>query len=120
MIICNYANCVMVGHTGIVDAAVKAVETVDACLGRVVAAMQSINGEVLITADHGNAETMRDLTTNQPHTAHTINLVPFIYVGRAARMEHSGELEDIAPTMLKLMGLPQPMEMTGHPLIEFE
>ncbi|MDO9225161.1 MAG: 2,3-bisphosphoglycerate-independent phosphoglycerate mutase [Pseudomonadota bacterium] len=119
-IICNYANCDMVGHTGMVDAAVKAVETVDACLGRVVAAMQSINGEVLITADHGNAETMRDLTTNQPHTAHTINLVPFIYIGRPARMEHSGALEDIAPTMLKLMDLPQPMEMTGHPLIEFE
>lgn len=119
-IICNYANCDMVGHTGIVDAAVKAVETVDTCLGRVVAAMQSINGEVLITADHGNAETMRDLTTNQPHTAHTINLVPFVYIGRPARMEHSGALEDIAPTMLKLMDLPQPMEMTGHPLIEFD
>lgn len=119
-IICNYANCDMVGHTGIVEAAVKAVETVDACVGRAVDAMQSIGGEVLITADHGNAETMRDDITLQPHTAHTINLVPFIYIGRPARMEDSGALEDIAPTMLKLMGLPQPMEMTGHPLIELE
>ncbi len=119
-IICNYANCDMVGHTGIVEAAVKAVETVDTCLGRAVKAMQSIGGEVLITADHGNAETMRDDITQQPHTAHTINLVPFIYIGRPARMEHSGALEDIAPTILKLMGLPQPMEMTGHPLVELE
>jgi 2,3-bisphosphoglycerate-independent phosphoglycerate mutase len=119
-IICNYANCDMVGHTGIMEAAVRAVEAVDSCLGRVVAAMQANGGEVLITADHGNAETMLDTTTNQPHTAHTINLVPFMYVGRPARMEHSGALEDIAPTMLKLMGLPQPMEMTGHPLVDFE
>ena len=119
-IICNYANCDMVGHTGIMEAAVQAVEAVDACLGRVVEAMQSIGGEVLITADHGNAETMQDAITGQPHTAHTINLVPFVYIGRRASMQHSGALEDIAPTMLKLMGLPQPMEMTGHPLIEFE
>ena len=102
------------------EAAVQAVEAVDACLGRVVEAMRSIGGEVLITADHGNAETMQDAITGQPHTAHTINLVPFVYIGRHARMQHSGALEDIAPTMLKLMGLPQPMEMTGHPLIEFE
>jgi 2,3-bisphosphoglycerate-independent phosphoglycerate mutase len=119
-IICNYANCDMVGHTGIMEAAVRAVEAVDTCLGRVVTAMRDSGGEVLITADHGNAETMEDLITHQPHTAHTINLVPFIYVGRPARMQHSGALEDIAPTMLKLMGLPQPREMTGHALIEFE
>jgi 2,3-bisphosphoglycerate-independent phosphoglycerate mutase len=118
-IICNYANCDMVGHTGLMSAAVKAVEAVDVCLGRVVAAMQAIGGEVLITADHGNAETMLDTTTNQPHTAHTLNLVPFLFIGRKARMEHSGALEDIAPTMLKLMGLPQPMEMTGRPLVDF-
>jgi 2,3-bisphosphoglycerate-independent phosphoglycerate mutase len=110
----------MVGHTGILDAAVKAVETVDICLGQVVTAMQSIGGEVLITADHGNAETMRDSITHQPHTAHTTNLVPFLYVGRPAKMKHSGALEDIAPTILKLMDLPQPMEMTGHPLVNFE
>jgi 2,3-bisphosphoglycerate-independent phosphoglycerate mutase len=119
-IICNYANCDMVGHTGIMEAAIKAVEAVDTCLGRVVKAMQAAGGEVLITADHGNAETMLDLTTNQPHTAHTTNLVPFVYVGRPATMKHSGALEDIAPTMLKLMGLPQPMEMTGHPLVELK
>lgn len=119
-IICNYANCDMVGHTGILEAAIKAVETVDNCLGRVVRAMQAAGGEVLITADHGNAETMLDPITKQPHTAHTTNLVPFIYVGRPARMEHSGALEDVAPTMLKLMGLPQPMEMTGHPLVDFK
>jgi 2,3-bisphosphoglycerate-independent phosphoglycerate mutase len=110
----------MVGHTGIMEATIKAVEAVDTCLGRVVRAMQSSGGEVLITADHGNAESMQDPTTSQPHTAHTINLVPFVYIGRPARMEHSGALEDIAPTMLKLMGLPQPREMTGHALIEFE
>jgi 2,3-bisphosphoglycerate-independent phosphoglycerate mutase len=119
-IICNYANCDMVGHSGIMEAAVKAVEAVDACLGRVVEAMRANGGEVLITADHGNAETMRDHLTNQPHTAHTINLVPLIYVGRAAQMRHSGALEDIAPTLLKMMGLPQPMEMTGHPLLDFD
>ncbi len=119
-IICNYANCDMVGHTGIMEAAVRAVEAVDACLGRVVDAMRGIGGEVLITADHGNAETMEDPITHQPHTAHTINLVPFLYIGRQARMQHSGALEDIAPTMLKLMGLPQPREMTGHALIEFK
>lgn len=119
-IICNYANCDMVGHTGIMEAAIKAVEAVDTCLGRVVKAMQAAGGEVLITADHGNAETMLDPTTNQPHTAHTTNLVPFVYVGRPATMKHSGALEDIAPTMLKLMGLPLPMEMTGHPLVEFK
>jgi 2,3-bisphosphoglycerate-independent phosphoglycerate mutase len=119
-IICNYANCDMVGHTGILEAAVKAVEAVDSCLGRVVRAMQSIGGEVLITADHGNAETMLDTLTNQPHTAHTINLVPFIYIGRKARIADSGALEDVAPTLLKMMGLPQPQEMSGHALIEFD
>ncbi|MDD5390522.1 MAG: 2,3-bisphosphoglycerate-independent phosphoglycerate mutase [Gallionellaceae bacterium] len=119
-IICNYANCDMVGHTGIMEAAVKAVEAVDSCLGRVVAAMQASGGEVLITADHGNAETMLDISTNQPYTAHTINLVPLVYIGRPARLEHSGALEDLAPTLLKMMGLPQPPEMTGSALIEFE
>ena len=117
-IICNYANCDMVGHTGIMDAAVQAVETVDECIGRAVRAMQSIGGEVLITADHGNAETMLDTLTNQPHTAHTTNLVPFIYIGRRARIADSGALEDVAPTMLRIMGLSQPPEMTGHALID--
>lgn len=119
-IICNYANCDMVGHTGFIPATINAVEAVDACLGRVVEAMRAIGGEVLITADHGNAETMRDPVTGQPHTAHTTNLVPFIYVGRPARMSETGALEDVAPTLLRMMGLPQPLEMSGHPLIEFE
>ncbi|MEW5787373.1 MAG: 2,3-bisphosphoglycerate-independent phosphoglycerate mutase [Pseudomonadota bacterium] len=118
-IICNFANCDMVGHTGVLEAAVQAVEAVDVCVGRAVEAMQEIGGEVIITADHGNAETMRDTLTNQPHTAHTVNLVPLVYIGRPARTLDSGALEDIAPTLLKMMGLPQPGEMTGTPLIEF-
>jgi 2,3-bisphosphoglycerate-independent phosphoglycerate mutase len=118
-IICNFANCDMVGHTGIMDAAIKAVEAVDACVGRVVDAMLAIGGEVLITADHGNAETMLDTLTNQPHTAHTINLVPFLYIGRKAAIQDTGALEDVAPTLLRMMGLPQPTEMSGRPLIDF-
>jgi 2,3-bisphosphoglycerate-independent phosphoglycerate mutase len=102
------------------DAAKRAVEVVDECIGRAVEAMLSINGEVLITADHGNAETMLDLTNGQPHTAHTTNLVPFLYIGRHATVAENGALEDVAPTLLKMMGLPQPMEMTGRPLIEFD
>ncbi len=119
-IICNYANADMVGHTGLYDAAKQAIEVIDACLGRVVEAMRGIGGEVLITADHGNAETMLDVFTTQAHTAHNVNLVPFLYIGRAAKVADSGALEDVAPTLLKMMGLPQPMEMTGHPLIEFD
>jgi len=119
-IICNYANADMVGHTGNLEAATKAIETLDQCLGRVVPAMQSIGGEVLITADHGNAETMLDENANQAHTAHTMNLVPFLYVGRKAHLAKTGSLEDIAPSLLKIMGLPQPPEMTGRPLIEFD
>lgn len=118
-IICNYANADMVGHTGNFEAARKAIEALDVCLGRVVAAMQSIGGEVLITADHGNAECMLDLANQQPHTAHTTNVVPFLYVGRPAELAETGALEDIAPTLLKMMGLPQPREMTGHPLVAF-
>lgn len=119
-IICNYANADMVGHTGDLAAATKAVEAIDVCLGRVVQAMQNIGGEVLITADHGNAEMMRDDSTQQAHTAHTINLVPFLYIGRHARVADTGALEDVAPTLLRMMGLEQPAEMTGRPLIEFD
>ncbi|TCS71873.1 phosphoglycerate mutase [Sulfuritortus calidifontis] len=119
-IICNYANADMVGHTGIYDAAKQAIEVIDQCLGRVVEAMRGIGGEVLITADHGNAETMLDVFTTQAHTAHTTNLVPFLYIGRPAKVADHGALEDVAPTLLRMMGLPQPMEMTGHPLIEFD
>jgi 2,3-bisphosphoglycerate-independent phosphoglycerate mutase len=120
VIICNYANPDMVGHTGNMDAAVKAIEALDACLGRVVEAVKRCGGEMLITADHGNAEQMRGDDTGQPHTAHTCNPVPFIYVGRRARVAPTGALCDVAPTMLRLMGLPQPDGMTGRPLVELE
>jgi 2,3-bisphosphoglycerate-independent phosphoglycerate mutase len=112
--ICNYANGDMVGHTGRLDAAIQAIEALDRCLARLVPAMQAIGGEVLITADHGNAEMMFDAETQQPHTAHTLNPVPLLYVGRHASMIPGGALEDIAPTVLELMGLPIPAAMTGH------
>lgn len=117
-IICNFANADMVGHSGDMTAATKAIEAIDVNLGRVLEAVQSVGGEMLITADHGNAETMRDELNNQPHTAHTTNLVPLIYVGRPARLADTGALEDISPTLLKMMGLAQPAEMTGRALIE--
>jgi 2,3-bisphosphoglycerate-independent phosphoglycerate mutase len=116
-IICNYANGDMVGHSGNLNAAIKAIEALDICIGRVVSTMQQCGGEILITADHGNAEQMLDRGTDQAHTAHTLNLVPFIYVGRKAQIADTGALQDIAPTMLSLMGLSQPQEMTGKPLI---
>jgi 2,3-bisphosphoglycerate-independent phosphoglycerate mutase len=118
-IICNYANCDMVGHSGILEAAIKAVEAVDASIGRIVAAAQKVGAEVIITADHGNVEMMMDTVNHQPHTQHTTNLVPLVYIGRNARLSENGRLADIAPTLLKMMGLPQPAEMTGKPLIEF-
>jgi len=117
VIICNYANADMVGHTGILPAAIEAIEAVDTCVGRVTKAMQSIGGEVIITADHGNAETMEDHANRQPHTQHTTNLVPFIYVGRQAEVATTGALSDLAPTLLHIMGLPQPREMSGHSLV---
>ena len=118
VIICNLANPDMVGHTGDFDATVKAIEAVDAVLGRVLTTVQKAGGEMLITADHGNAELMFDFETGQPHTAHTTNPVPFIYVGRPAGLAPTGALEDIAPTMLTLLNLPVPPEMTGRPLID--
>ncbi|HEC00018.1 MAG TPA: 2,3-bisphosphoglycerate-independent phosphoglycerate mutase [Thiotrichales bacterium] len=118
VIICNYANPDMVGHTGNFEAAVKAIEAIDRCLGRVYEALQKTGGEMLVTADHGNAEKMRDEETGQPHTAHTTNPVPFLYVGRPAEMAQTGSLCDVAPTMLHLMGLEKPLEMTGVYLIE--
>jgi 2,3-bisphosphoglycerate-independent phosphoglycerate mutase len=117
VIICNYANADMVGHTGSLPAAIKAIEALDICVGRVTKAMQSIGGEVIITADHGNAEAMEDHANHQPHTQHTTNLVPLIYVGRPARLAESGALSDLAPTLLNIMGLPQPAEMSGHSLV---
>lgn len=119
-LICNYANGDMVGHSGDMTAATKAIETLDICIGRVVKAMQSIGGEVIITADHGNAEQMIDHTTHQAHTAHTLNKVPLIYVGRPAQLRDDGALRDLAPSLLNMMGLPQPAEMTGHSLIQFK
>jgi 2,3-bisphosphoglycerate-independent phosphoglycerate mutase len=118
-IVCNYANGDMVGHTGNLEAATKAIEVLDECIGKVVTAMKEIGGEVLITADHGNAEMMADPSTHQAHTAHTLNVVPLLYVGRKASMKDGGALQDVAPTLLAMMGLPQPPEMTGKPLVRF-
>ncbi len=118
VIVCNFANPDMVGHTGDFNATVKAIETVDTCLGRILEAVQAMGGELLITADHGNAEQMFDDETGQPHTAHTTNPVPFVYVGRPATLAATGALEDIAPTMLALLELPIPPEMSGKPLVE--
>ena len=117
-IVCNYPNGDMVGHTGVYDAAVKACEAVDSSIGQVVAALEKVGGECLITADHGNAEQMLDTHSGQPHTAHTSELVPFIYVGRDATVREGGVLSDVAPTILHLMGMPQPKEMTGIPIMQ--
>jgi 2,3-bisphosphoglycerate-independent phosphoglycerate mutase len=117
VIICNYANGDMVGHTGIFDAAVEAVEVLDQCLARVIDAVRETGSQCLITADHGNVELMSDVTTGQPHTAHTCELVPLVYVGpREVEFDSGGLLSDIAPTMLYLMDLPIPEEMTGRNL----
>jgi 2,3-bisphosphoglycerate-independent phosphoglycerate mutase len=119
VIICNYPNGDMVGHTGNFDAAVKACEAVDHSVGRVVSALEAVGGECLITADHGNAEQMSDANTGQAHTAHTNELVPFIYVGRPAKAQ-DGRLSDVAPTILHLLGMQQPDEMTGTSLMTLE
>ena len=116
VIILNFANCDMVGHTGVFDAAVKAVETVDTCVGKVVAAIQEMGGIALITADHGNAEQMLQEDGVSPFTAHTTNLVPFCIVGADVTLR-DGRLADIAPTMLDLMGMEKPVEMNGESLI---
>ena len=117
-IVCNYPNGDMVGHTGKYDAAVKACEAVDSAIGRVVDALKATGSECLITADHGNAEQMVNPTTGQAHTAHTCEPVPLIYVGRKATPAKAGTLSDIAPTVLTLMGMEQPEEMTGTPLMQ--
>lgn len=118
-IMVNYANGDMVGHTGMYDAAVKAVEALDTCVARIVKAMRAAGGEVLITADHGNCEQMWDDKAKQPHTQHTMSQVPFMYIGRKATIAAPGvgSLQDVAPTMLALMGVPQPEAMTGHSLV---
>lgn len=120
VLICNYANGDMVGHTGVFDAAVKAVEALDTCLGRLYEAVKSVGGEMIITADHGNVEQMLDNETGQAHTAHTCELVPFAYVGRKATIRQGGVLSDVAPTLLTLMGVPVPKEMTGKVLVELQ
>ncbi len=117
VIICNFPNGDMVGHTGNFNAAVKACEAVDACLGRITEALAKSGGECLITADHGNAEQMVDPNTGVAHTAHTSEPVPFIYFGRQATARDGGTLSDVAPTMLHLMGMEQPAEMTGTPIV---
>ncbi|MBO5908925.1 MAG: phosphoglycerate mutase (2,3-diphosphoglycerate-independent), partial [Clostridia bacterium] len=117
VIILNFANCDMVGHTGIFDAAVKAVETVDYCVGRVARATLKAGGVMLLTADHGNADCMID-TDGSPFTAHTTNLVPFAVIGKKCNLREGGRLCDIAPTIIKLLGIDAPKEMTGESLIE--
>ena len=120
-IICNYPNGDMVGHTGVFEAAVTAVETLDKCIAEVADAVESVGGQLLITADHGNAEQMRDPATGQAHTAHTNLPVPLIYVGgKSVKAVSGGKLSDIAPTMLSLMGMEIPQEMTGRPLFIVE
>jgi 2,3-bisphosphoglycerate-independent phosphoglycerate mutase len=118
-IIMNYANADMVGHTGRIDAATKAVETIDACLGRLSEAVEKAGGTLVITADHGNAEMMRDPETNEPHTAHTLNPVPFVVVNPPSLFDRleNGRLSDIAPTLLDILGLTKPAAMTGRSLI---
>ena len=115
-LILNYANCDMVGHTGVFEAAVKAVEAVDTCVGRVVEAVKEMGGCVLLTADHGNADKMVD-EDGEPFTAHTTNPVPFCVINHPCQLREGGRLADIAPTMLKVLGLPQPAEMTGESII---
>lgn len=120
-IILNFANCDMVGHSGIMEAAVEAVETVDTCMGRVVEAIRKVGGSVIVTADHGNAEKMIDHATGEPHTAHTNNPVPLIFIDDSMKnvtIREGGRLSDVAPTLLELMGIDKPAEMTGESLIQ--
>jgi len=117
VIILNFANCDMVGHTGVFEAAKSAVEAIDVCLGRIVKAIREQDGIVLITADHGNAEQMIDYDTGGPFTAHTTNVVPLIGIGIGDRKLKDGRLADLAPTMLELLGLEKPAEMTGESLL---
>ena len=117
LIVLNFANPDMVGHTGVLSAAIKAVETVDAGLGRIVAALEKAGGALIVTADHGNCEMMRDPETGGPHTSHTTNPVPVIVMGSGAKAIADGRLADLAPTLLALMELPKPAEMSGKSLL---
>ena len=115
----NFANPDMVGHTGVIPAVVKAVETADACLGDVLAAVEARGGVALVTADHGNAEKLLQDDGKSPHTAHTTNPVPFVLTRTGANLRDGGELSDLAPTVLDLLELPQPERMTGISLIRY-
>lgn len=118
LIVCNLANPDMVGHSGNLQAAIRAAEAVDVAIGAAAAAVQRAGGALVITADHGNLEMMRDPTTGQPHTAHTVGPVPLVYLGpRSARLREEGALRDVAPTLLDLLGLPKPADMTGQSLL---
>lgn len=118
VIVLNFANCDMVGHTGIFDAAKAAVEAIDVCIGKIIKAIQAQNGIALITADHGNAEQMTDYETGGPFTAHTTNVVPLIGIGLGDKQLKEGRLADLAPTMLELLRLEKPAEMTGESLLK--
>ncbi len=121
-IVCNYANSDMVGHTGNYEAAMQAIEYLDKCLARLKDSILEHDGNMFITADHGNADMMVNPKTQKPHTAHTTNLVPFVYVGHKkaqVALEH-GKLSDIAPTILNVMNIAQPQEMTGKTIFKFE
>ena len=119
VIIINFANPDMVGHTGILDAAIKAVETVDTCVGKAVEALKEVDGQMFICADHGNAEQLVNYETGEPLTSHTTNPVPFILVNAdpSYTLKEDGCLADIIPTMIELMGMEQPAEMTGKSLL---
>ena len=120
VIICNFANGDMVGHTGNMEAAKKAVEAMDKCIGDIISATKNISGSLIITADHGNAELMLDVENNQAHTQHTTNLVPFIVMDeKVSKISDNGSLSDIAPTILAMMDLEAPREMTGKNLVTF-
>ena len=117
-IVCNIANPDMVGHSGILEAAIQAAEAVDVAIGKITDAVRNAGGALLVTADHGNLELMRDQVTGQPHTSHTVGPVPLVYVGdRAVQLRAGGALRDIAPTLLDLLGLPQPAPMSGRSLL---
>ncbi len=119
-VLCNYANGDMVGHTGVIEATVKAVETVDVCVERALGAVEKVGGTAMVTADHGNCEVMIDPTTGGVHTAHTTNPVPFVMLGDAEtrQLRSGGALCDVGPTVLGLLGLDQPSDMTGQDLRE--